>query len=103
MGQHSAPDVTVQDVDLSDEAVWIYDDLLPDLLEDGKLNAANAGHAKKVGLSLAEGLALTVALTAGPAVWSEIQGGNLDVPSLLMVAYTYGVAAAGSYLRKLKK
>lgn len=105
MGRHSigAHDFPAEEIDLSDEAGWLYREALPDLLDDGKLTKENVTHAKRVGLALVEGLALTVALAAGPAVWDEVQNGNLDLPSLLNVAYTYGVAAGGSYLRRLKK
>lgn len=95
MGKHAG-----ENFDLSDEAVFIYDEVIPDLLDDGKLTEANAGRLKHAGLSLLQGVAIAVALAVGPAVWSEIQGGNFDFPSLLHTSYALAVGAVVSYFRK---
>lgn len=86
-------------IDLSDEAVWVYEEALPDLLDDGKLSEPTRNRLKQSVEALIKGLLVTVAVTAGPAVWAEIQGGTYDLPSLLNTAYTVGVASVISYFR----
>ncbi|MEU5878170.1 hypothetical protein [Spirillospora sp. NPDC047279] len=97
-GRHRKP----RRVDLSDEAGWFRDEVVPDLAEDGKLSKANADRLKRVVLALVEGAVLAALITAGPAVWSEIQSGNHNLPSLLNTGGTVAVAAVFAFLRASK-
>lgn len=102
MGAHSAPDVTTEDFDFTDELVPLVDDVWDDLVDDGHLEKETIDRAKHVGISLVHGLVVAVGTAVGPALYHEIAGGNVNPPSLAKLAGTLALAAIVSYVRPKK-
>lgn len=100
MGRHSAPMETIPDgVDLSDEAVPLYEEVWDDFSDDGRLTDETVNRVKHWVISMVHGVVVAVALAVGPVLYHEIMGGNYDLPSLWENVSTVAVAAVVSHFR----